>query len=246
MEGKKVADCKWCSGQVSKTGGLRRLVCEKNVSNPCPRCYTIFISWLTTIFSHSFQCMFQFGFEQRGSSSAGLLALEGLANVFHASMLAEDGNKFAAHVTIYTNNNPTLATELETSLQASSITVDDRKLRRLIPGDGSPSEVTIDFEDGTSKTEAFIIHRPNTELDPRFVRQLGLKVSDRGDIEVMPPFCQTNVSRVYAACDCASPMKIIPNAISMGAYAACGLSRELQRRITGNDIVYRGEAIKVG
>lgn len=194
----------------------------------------------------SFQCMFQFGFEQRGSGSAGLLALEGLANVFHATMLAEDGNKFAAHVTIYTDGNPTLAAELQASLQAPSITVDDRKLRCLAKGSGGPSEVKVEFADGSSKIEAFLIHRPDTELDPTLVEQLGLQISGRGDIEVMPPFCQTMVPGVYAAGDCASPMKIIPNAISMGAYAACGISRELPRRVTGNPILHHAEAIKAG
>ncbi|KAF2122849.1 hypothetical protein BDV96DRAFT_482261 [Lophiotrema nucula] len=179
-----------------------------------------------------FQCMFQFGYELKGSESAGLLAIDGLANVFHSTMLADDGNKFADKVTIYTDKNPSLASEISAALQTPDIVIDDRKIRALHKGDGG-SEVIIEFEDGTMKLESFIVHRPDTELDMTLVDQLGLKVSDRGDIEVAPPFCQATVPGVYAAGDCASPAKIIPSAIAMGAYAGCGLARELPNRVTG-------------
>jgi pyruvate/2-oxoglutarate dehydrogenase complex dihydrolipoamide dehydrogenase (E3) component len=176
--------------------------------------------------------MFQFGYEQRGCESAGLLAVDGLANVFHSTMLADDGNKFADHITIYTDNNPTLAAEISAALQTKDIEVDDRKIKALHQGQGG-AEVIIELEDGTRKTEGFVVHRPDTKLDMKLIDQLGLKVSERGDIEVMPPFCQTSVPGVYAAGDCASPMKIIPNAMAMGAYAGCGLARELPNRVTG-------------
>ncbi|KAF2446671.1 FAD/NAD(P)-binding domain-containing protein [Karstenula rhodostoma CBS 690.94] len=183
-----------------------------------------------------FQCMFQFGYEHRGTQSAGLLAVDGLANVFHATMLADDGNKYADKMTVYTNNDPHLATEISAALQTSDITVDDRKIKALCPGPEG-AQVKIDFEDGSSTIEGFIVHRPDTELDRLLIDQLGLDISDRGDIEVMPPFCQTSVPGVYAAGDCASPAKIIPNAISMGAYAGCGLARELPNRVTRHVVV---------
>lgn len=146
-------------------------------------------------------------------------------------MLAHDGNKYADKVTIYTNNNPQLAAEISAALQTPDISVDDRKVKALHPGP-KDAEVQIDFDDGSSATEGFIVHRPDTELDRSLIDQLGLKISDRGDIDVMPPFCQTTAPGVYAAGDCASPAKIIPNAITMGAYAGCGLARELPNSVT--------------
>jgi pyruvate/2-oxoglutarate dehydrogenase complex dihydrolipoamide dehydrogenase (E3) component len=174
--------------------------------------------------------MFQFGYEQKGCESAGLLAVEGLANVFHATMLANDGNKFADNMTIYTDANANLAAQISAALQTPDIVVDDRKIKALAKGVVG-CEVVVQFEDGTEKHEGFIVHRPNTELDMALVDQLGLKVSDRGDIEVAVPFCQTNVPGVYAAGDCSTPAKIIPSAIASGAYAACGLARELPSRV---------------
>jgi len=179
----------------------------------------------------SFPCMYQFGYEFRGCASAGLLAVDGLSNVMQSTMLADDGNKFADMMNIYTDNNSSLASEISAAVQTSSVAVDDRKIKALTDGENS-SGVTIEFEDGSKKTEAFLVHRPKTQLDRTLVDQLGLKILPTGEIEVMPPFCRTSVPGVYAAGDCGSMMKIIPNAISMGAYAGCGISRELPKRVT--------------
>ena len=177
--------------------------------------------------------MFQFGYEQRGTSSAGLLAVDTLANAFHAAKLAEDGLKFSASLTIYTTGNSSLTTELQGSLIDPAIKVDERKVARLDQGTGS--EVIIRFEDGTSVTEGFVVHRPLVKLNTRLADSLGLEFGAFGEIKVMPPFLETSVSGVFAAGDCATHMRIIPNAISMGAYAGAGLARGLPRSITGND-----------
>lgn len=171
--------------------------------------------------------MFQFGFELRGCHSAGLLAIDGLANTLHATILAHDGHKFSDTMTIYTNGNTALSEEISAGLKTPGMSVDNREIARLTRGEGS--SITIEFKDGSQKTEDFIVHRPLTKLDRKFADQLGLNISKMGDIEVMPPFCKTNVAGVYAAGDCATPMKTISNAMTMGAYAGCGLARELPK-----------------
>ncbi|OTB04089.1 hypothetical protein M426DRAFT_321184 [Hypoxylon sp. CI-4A] len=172
-----------------------------------------------------YPCMFQFGFELRGCQSAGLLAIDGLANPLQATILAHDGHKFSDTMTIYTNGNTALSRQISGDLKTPGMLIDNREIARLTRGEGST--ITIEFKEGPKKTEDFIVHRPLTRLDRRFVDQLGLNMSKMGDIEVMPPFCKTNVAGVYAAGDCASPMKTITNSMNMGAYAGCGLSREL-------------------
>ncbi|KAI0886475.1 FAD/NAD(P)-binding domain-containing protein [Annulohypoxylon maeteangense] len=175
-----------------------------------------------------YPCMFQFGYELRGSSSAGLLAVDGLAQPMFATMLARDAAKSADEVTIYTNGNGTLAAELSASQLGSGVFVDDRPIARLSRGAGALS-ILITFTDGTWKTEDFVHHRPLTRVAGRFVEQLGLALSETGDILAPLPFCRTSVEGVYAAGDCASLMKIIPNAVVTGAYAGCGMSRELPK-----------------
>ena len=184
--------------------------------------------------------MFQFGYEQRGLHSAGLLALDGLANPVPASSLADDALKFTDIVTKYTNSNPTLAAQISDSLQTSDILVDDRKILRLSkPGASATSSssskstgIAIEFVNGEIKDEGFLVHRPITVLDRSIPEQLGLEYGPIGEVRTLPPFCKTTLEGVYAAGDCASMMKIIPNAINMGAYAGAGIARELPKRVT--------------
>ncbi|KAI0468895.1 thioredoxin reductase [Xylaria cf. heliscus] len=183
-----------------------------------------------------YPCMFQFGFERRGVSSAGLLAVDSLASVFAASTLADDGHKFTDNFTIYTNLNPSLATDLRAQVTAYGIAVDDRKINKLSSEDGKEG-ITIEFEDGSSCFEGFLVHRPSTTCASPLVQQLGLETTPMSGIKTSMPFCQTNVPGVFAAGDCASMMQIIPHAVAMGAYAGCGIARELPRRVTGNKCV---------
>jgi pyruvate/2-oxoglutarate dehydrogenase complex dihydrolipoamide dehydrogenase (E3) component len=50
------------------------------------------------------------------------------------------------------------------------------------------------------------------------------------------PFYETNVSRFFAAGDCASPFKMIPNAMFQGSNAGAGIARELPRRVTNHEV----------
>ena len=185
--------------------------------------------------------MFQFGYEQRGLRSAGLLALDGLANPFPASSLADDALKFTDIVTIYTNSNPALAAQITDSLQTGDILVDDRKILRLSKPrasatSSSPSStstgIVIQFVNGETAAEGFLVHRPITVLNRSIPEQLGLEYGPIGEVRTLSPFCKTSLEGVYAAGDCASMMKIIPNAINMGAYAGAGIARELPKRVT--------------
>lgn len=182
--------------------------------------------------------MFQFGYEQRNTSSASLLAIDGLANPMHALKLADDAHKFADAIQIYTNANAPLAREIFQALQSPNIRLDDRRISHLIDPSrkkGSPStdsEIVIKFENGEEAIKSFLVHRPLTKLDRSLSDQLGLNYSPEASIQSIPPFCQTSMEGVYAAGDCASMMKIILNAISMGAYAGAGLARKLPKRVT--------------
>lgn len=180
-----------------------------------------------------FHCLFTFGWEHRGSSSAGILA-SGFAGIpFHASILIDDARKFAEKITIYTHGNQKLAEDIRDAARDNATLYDARKIIRM---EKLPDGVLIEFEDGEIKEEAFIVHQPSTRVNPAFVEQLDLKLNERGDIITKMPFHQTNVPGVYAAGDCASPFKIIANAMLMGANAGAGLARELSVRVTGHPI----------
>lgn len=168
--------------------------------------------------------MFTFGYEHRGAASAGLLAREALASPMHAAMVVGDTFKFAKNVTVYTGGNSALANEIEAAIKDTSAQVDDREILAL-RRDGS--NIVVEMAGGESKVENFLVHQPATTMSRSLVDQLGLELDARGDIVNKPPFFQTNIPGVFAAGDCASPFKIIPMALFMGANAAAGICREL-------------------
>lgn len=151
-------------------------------------------------------------------------------------MLVEDGQKFAEKVNVYTNGDATLAAEIREALLSrgeSGVEIDSRIITHITGN--SSNLVTLTFEDGNSQTESFLIHQPSTRVNPAIITQLGLELNERGDVITKMPFYSTNVPGVYAAGDCASPFKIIPNALFMGSNAGAGVARELPRRVTSNN-----------
>ena len=151
----------------------------------------------------------------------------------HANILADDARKFSDRVTIYTNGVPNLEQSIKAISAVNSTMFDHRKIARLVKGN---QKVIIEFETGERTDESALIHQPPIEVNRSFVKQLGLELNERGYINTRMPFHHTNTSGVFAAGDCASPLKIIANAVAMGANAGAGIARELPVRVTGNSL----------
>jgi thioredoxin reductase len=137
-------------------------------------------------------------------------------------------------VTIYTNGDEELAEEIQKASKYNDTTYDYRKITGFIK---LPNSILLEFENGENREEAFMVHQPGTKVNSGFVEQLGLELSERGDIVTKMPFYQTNVEGVFASGDCANPFKIISSAVLQGANAGAGIARELPNRVTGNPIV---------
>ncbi|KAI0542848.1 hypothetical protein GGR58DRAFT_83 [Xylaria digitata] len=181
-------------------------------------------------------CLFTRGLEFKGSHSAGLLAMGLAGTPHHAAMLVEDAQKFANIVTVYTNGDAQLGVGIRKALcerGEENPRIDDRKIVQLLR-DPTGVSITIVFEDGEMATEGFLVHQPDTRANLEIVSQLGLETNERNDIVTRMPFYQTNVAGIFAAGDCASPFKMIPNAIFQGSNAGAGIARELPRRVTNN------------
>ena len=193
-----------------------------------------------SIDSTRFHCMFTFGFEKRGSEQAGLLAKGSLGSVKHAMMVTQDTLKFAKHVSIYTDGNPTLAKDMRAALVENKLAdvaeVNDRSIEQLKDG-GLGSNILLELDDGVTDARDFLVHQPQARPPPWLVEQLGLELDIMGNIKTNGFFYQTNVPGVFAAGDCASPFKIIPNALLMGANAGAGVARELPTSVTGNAVI---------
>lgn len=189
--------------------------------------------------THSFHCLYCQGWEERGVPSSGLLAQGDVSNVLVALHFARQGLRLSNYVTIYTNGNEKLADELTEALKAAPapISVDSRTISNLVKAP-ERAQVTLQFTDGTSKTEGFLAHKPSHNLRGDLAQQLGLDLTPMGTIAISPPFNQTSLKGVFAAGDCASPMPVVIFALSSGAAAGVGAPLQIQAETYGQKCVF--------
>ncbi|KAI0817181.1 FAD/NAD(P)-binding domain-containing protein [Xylaria sp. FL0064] len=168
-----------------------------------------------------FHCLFCHGYEQRGSESSGILAINDLAPMTKS-------------VTIYTHGNAASAAEIQKAIgPMAPFTVDSRRITKFELG-ANELGITIHFEDGSSKKEAFLGHKPKSALKSSFLaEQLDLGITAQGDLEVKPPFGETTLGGCFAAGDNSSFLKITPNAVNAGANSAAGVASHVQSRMYG-------------
>ena len=138
-------------------------------------------------------------------------------------------------VTIYTNGAGDLSNDIIATVGAgpeSRLKVDSRRIKRLEKG-ANKADVILHFEDGSSQIEAYLGHKPKTQVNGPFAKQLSLEMTPMGDIKTFPPFFQSSLSGVYTAGDCGSMVKIVTNALYMGASTAAGAAAQLQAETLG-------------
>lgn len=150
--------------------------------------------------------------------------------------MARNGLQLTKSVTIYTQGNVKLQQELEIAVGSKSkaaITFDARVIKSFsMPPDNS--HITLAFEDGTSKNEAFIATKPKCVLrSAKLSQDLGLELTPKGDIKTTPPLGETSVTGCFAAGDNANQFKSIPGAINTGSGAAAGAASHVQSRLYG-------------
>ncbi|KAF6812556.1 thioredoxin reductase-like protein 3 [Colletotrichum sojae] len=174
-----------------------------------------------------FHCLFCHGFEERGSGSAGVLALGMTGNAKMASHIAYMAHPLTRQVTVYTNGNEELASELLAAASSQGQwKVDSRRIAGMRMGEGT--KVVISFAGGEEVTEGFLAHAPFTRTNGPFAEQLGLEMAENGDIKASQPFGETSVSGVYAVGDCANFVKAVASAATSGSLCAGGMVVPMQ------------------
>ncbi|KAH6898126.1 hypothetical protein B0T10DRAFT_431837 [Thelonectria olida] len=181
-----------------------------------------------------FHCLFCHGFEERGAESAGVLAGGFITSADMLAHISGMAKRLSKSVTVYTNDNEELHSAVQPKLHSSKIHFDNRKIARFELQRGGP-KVTIHFSDGTSKTERFIANHPSVAQKAPFVDALGLERLPSGDIKTEAPFYETSVKGCFAAGDAATMMRSVPQAQSMGGFAAVGIVTQLQAELDAKD-----------
>ncbi|KAJ3129877.1 hypothetical protein HK100_008367 [Physocladia obscura] len=190
-----------------------------------------------------FHCLYCHGFEELGSKSVGILAIDACAVPEIALHLTQMAGQLTNIVTIYTNGNHALAETLSAKLETEAsfkisvrinsthivrLTKTDAEVARATKNVDNSGRVNIHFEDGTTAIEGFLVHSPKTKLSGmHLIEQLGLEVSGLGDLSTSLPFLQTSLHGVFAAGDCMTSMKSVASAVSNGCLAGVGAGFQL-------------------
>lgn len=117
---------------------------------------------------NSFNCLFCHGYEDRGCNSAGILAIDGVANPKVSLQLARMAKRLAKDVTVYTNGSNEVGDQISAALSGSGsgIKIINSRISKLAKGP-TKAQVTITFEDGNEITEGFLVrHHPSNSLPP--------------------------------------------------------------------------------
>lgn len=149
--------------------------------------------------------------------------------VVPALHFARQALRMVDQVTLYTNGNEQLAGELKAALETAPapMTINSKKVTQLVKAP-ERARITLNFEDGTSITEAFLAHKPKTKLRGNLALQLGCALSPMHTVVVNPPFNQTSVKGVFAAGDCSTPMHTVTAALHSGTCTGGGAPLQIQ------------------
>ena len=153
---------------------------------------------------------------------------------------ARQGLRLTDEVTLYTNGNETLVSNLSDALDHPKVPrmkIDPRRIKKLQKG-LNRSEVIIYFEDGTTKVEGFIGHKPKFQLRGLLHEQIGLEITPQGTVKVTPPFNQTSIPGVFACGDMISPMQTVTQALASGSAAGAGAAVQLQADQLGQKPIF--------
>ncbi|KAF2971139.1 hypothetical protein GQX73_g2439 [Xylaria multiplex] len=178
-----------------------------------------------------FHCLFCHGYEERGASSAGVFASGLLGNIMFGPAVSRMAGRLAGTVNVYTDGNEAVGAEIRAVLKSTKkFHIENRKVKSVTkdPDVQGEAGVLVTLEDGTVNKEGFISHVPDFELNGSFATDLGVELAPQGHINALPPFFNTNVPGVFAAGDCATPLRSVPTATMMGSFVAAGLAHSLQ------------------
>ncbi|KAB8224438.1 cytochrome P450 [Aspergillus novoparasiticus] len=212
--------CVWDTKQRQWLG--RKVILAMGVDDLLPTIDGFAECWTKGIF----HCLVHRGYEERGSASGGVLAIDGDASFFAARHLAFQARNLTDNVVIYTHGNDELAQEVESQLGPCGFRAESRRIEKLVQHP-ERAQMEVHFEDGQSETVGFIVHRPRTSIRGPFAEQLGVEMTPEGHIKTQFPFNETTVSGVFVAGDAGSQFKIGTQAVVMGAFAAGGVQMQV-------------------
>lgn len=182
-------------------------------------------------------CLLCHGYEQHGSASVSILALDSFADASTVLRVARSCKQFASSVRIYTHGNKRVATQLcAVAAQVPGCEVEAAVIERLemvqIPGreDEEGLHVVLEgAEEGIASghVHSFAMYHAGTEQASTIVEAMDIELDEGGEIK-LGAFQETSQPGVFAAGDCSSLHKYVSIASATGFMAGAGAAQQLQ------------------
>lgn len=162
-------------------------------------------------------CPYCHGFEVKGLKTAVLA--NGDAAMHYALLLRQ----WTSNLTFFTNGPATFTEDQQAKLQQHNIAVVETPIVKFIQHNGQLEQIIL--SDGTSHNIPVIYHKPAFTL-PEIISGLALDNDDFGYVKV-DDMQRTSLPGVFAAGDCCSMMRALPNAVATGSKAGAIINMEL-------------------
>ena len=120
------------------------------------------MSWehISLTFSR-FHCLFCHGYEEAGGQSAGILAAGALADPQRVLHVAGMVAPLARDIVVYSNGDKKVAEDIKTAVDGRRVTIEPRKIRALERKRPHHPEIVVHFDDGETRSEAFMVSLSN-------------------------------------------------------------------------------------
>lgn len=218
LDGKVVKADKSANGFVVKTQNgdsinAKKLLIATGIKDIMPDIEGFANCWGKSVI----HCPYCHGYEVKGEKTA--VITNGDVGMHYAMVLQQ----WATDLTFFTNGPATFTEEQRAKLQQHNIAVVETPITKLIQHNGKLEQIVL--ADGTSHDIPVIYHKPAFTLH-EFVQKLNPALDDFGYVKV-DDMQRTSLPGVFAAGDCCSMMRALPNAVATGNKAGAIINMEL-------------------
>ena len=192
----------------------KRVIFATGIRDILPDIHGLAACWGVSVL----HCPFCHGYEVRNEPT-GILG-----NGEYGFELAKLISNWTEHLTLYTNGQSALTTELTEKLEKRHIKIVQKEIARFNHTNGEVGNIV--FKDGSESFVKAIYIRTPFEQHSWIPESLGCELTDDGYIKV-DAFQATSVNGAFACGDNSARMRTVANAVSAGTTAGMMASKEI-------------------
>lgn len=162
-------------------------------------------------------CPYCHGYEVKGLKTA--VITNGDVGMHYAMLLRQ----WTTNLAFFTNGPVTFTEEQRAKLQQHNIAVMETPIAKFFHKNGNLEQIIL--SDGSSHNISVVYYKPAFKL-PEIITGLGLETDESGFVKV-DDMQRTGTPGIFAAGDCCSMMRSLPNAVATGNKAGAIINMEL-------------------